>query len=378
MKTLLALVVVAALMAGGMYALNSRKASLAAAQLPAPLPAIVDVVKIAAGGSPLTVPAMGTVSSDQSVTLSTKITGRVLQIRKKEGDRVHKGEVIAELDAAELQAKRAATQQQRANLDYEIASKQAALDALQVALANARDSHGRTEELLAVKWAPIEQAQTEETQIAALESQIAAARNAIAGQRDAKRVFDHSLQEADALLGYARVVSPVDGTLAVRYVQEGDLAVPGKPLFYVTGQRDLYLTLRLPTDLAAREIAWNGSRLPLVPRNSAGQSGLAEYRSPLPAGAPLVEGEVAQVSVMTSTDPGPVIPLDALLSVNGRDFVLVFDGGKVEKQPVTVTHRGVEGVRVREALAGKTLLSAMPDILLRVASGVPVRVNGTH
>ena len=375
MKKLIVLLAVAALVAGGVYVLKSRKALLEAARPPAPLPAIVDTVKITGGGGALTIPAMGTVSSDQSVTLSTKITGRVIHVFRKEGDRVRKGDLIAEVDAAELQAKRAATQQQKANLDYEIASKQASLEALRVALANAQESHGRTKELLEVKGASIEQAQTEETQIAAIQAQIDALRNAIASLHDAKLVFDHNLREADSLLGYTRVVSPIDGTLAVRHVQEGDMAMPGKPLFYISGDNGLYLSLRLPSDLAAREILWDGRRLPLVPRNLASQSGLVEYRSPVPASAKVVEGQMVQASVITSYSPGPLIPFDTLLSVNSRDYVFVFDGGKVEKQQVTITHRGVEGVHVREALSGKTILSGMPDILLRVSSGVPVRIN---
>jgi multidrug efflux pump subunit AcrA (membrane-fusion protein) len=378
MKIVAVLIAVAALIAGGAYALNSRKAQLAAAPRPAPLPAIVEAVTIPAAGVPLTLPALATVSSDQSVTLSTKLTGRVLRVFRREGDRVEKGELLAELDAAEIQAKRAATQQQQTNLDYEIASKQAALEALKVALANSEESHGRTRELLAVKWVSVEQSQTEETQIAALAAQIAVAQQAIAALHAGKRVFDQTLKETDALLGYARVVSPINGTLAVRHVQEGDLALPGKPLFSLTGQHDRYLTLRLPPDLSAREIRWNGSRLPLVPRNAANQNSLAEYRSPVPADARAVEGEQVQVSVVAAPGVGPVIPVDTLLSVNGRDFVLLYEGERVTKQTVTVTHRGVEGVQVREALAGKTLLSAMPDILLRVSSGVPVRVNRTR
>jgi hypothetical protein len=94
----------------------------------------------------------------------------------------------------------------------------------------------------------------------------------------------------------------------VRHVQEGDLALPGKPLFSLTGQHDRYLTLRLPPDLIAREIRWNGNRLPLIPRNAANQNGLAEYRSPVPPDAKAVEGEVVQVSVVTTPGAGPVIP----------------------------------------------------------------------
>jgi biotin carboxyl carrier protein len=378
MKTVAVLVAVAALIAGGAYALNTRKAQLAAAPRPAPLPAILEVVTIPVGGAPLTLPALAIVSSDQSVTLSTKLTGRVLRILRKEGDRVEKGELLAELDAAEIQAKRAATEQQQANLDYEVAAKQAALEALQVALTNAEASHGRTRELLAVKWVSVEQSQTEETQIAALAAQMAAAQQAISALRAGKRVFGESLKEADALLGYARVISPINGTLAVRHVQEGDLAMPGKPLFTLTGQQDRYLTLRLPPDLAAREIRWNGHRLSLTPRNATNPNGLAEYRTPVPPDAKAVEGEQVQVAILVAADAGPVIPVDTLLSVNGKDFVLVWDGTQADKTSVTVTHRGMEGVRVREALAGKTLLSAMPDILLRASSGVPVRVQRTR
>jgi len=376
MKYVAVLIAVALLVLGGAYALSSRKAQLAAAPRPAPLPAIVDAVTIPTAGGPLTLPALATVSLDQSVTLSSKLTGRVLRILHKEGDRVEKGELLAELDAAELQAKRAATHQQRANLEYEIASKQAALGALKVALANAEESHGRTRELLQAKWVSIEQSQNEETQIAALAAQIAAAQQAIAALHAGQGVFDQNLKETDALLGYAKLLSPINGTLAVRHVQEGDLALPGKPLLSLAGQHDRYLTLRLPPDLPAREVRWNGVRLPLIPRNTTNPNGLAEYRSPVPADLKAVEGEQVQVAVVAAADAGPVIPVETLLSVNGKDFVLVWGGKDAAKTPVTVTHRGVEGVRVAEPLAGKTLLSAMPDILLRVTSGVPVRVQG--
>ena len=106
MKIVAVLIAIAALIVGGAYALNSRKAQLAAAPRPAPLPAIVEAVTIPAGGAPLTLPALATMSSDQSVTLSTKLTGRVLRVLRREGDRVEKGELLAELDAAEIQAKR--------------------------------------------------------------------------------------------------------------------------------------------------------------------------------------------------------------------------------------------------------------------------------
>ena len=47
------------------------------------------------------------------------------------------------------------------------------------------------------------------------------------------------------------------------------------------------------------------------------------------------------------------------------------------KTGVEIVARGQEGVVVRPDLAGRTILLAKPDILLRTAAGVPVLVRGS-
>ena len=95
----------------------------------------------------------------------------------------------------------------------------------------------------------------------------------------------------------------------------------------------------------------------------------------MPLGTSLVEGEFLNVSLVLYSGEGVLLPNDVLLTTEGQSSVLVYKNGKALKIRVTVLRRGREGVMVRQDLAGRTLLLAKPDILLRASTGVPVRIH---
>ena len=151
--------------------LKMRKAALAKASPPAVLPVVVDAVTLLPQQVTLTLPAMGVVSSDISTTLSTKVSGRVVKVSKREGDAVKKGDLLIRIDARDLRAQKESLRLKRQSLDFDIAAKQENLKALRTALENAIATHARTKELLDVKGASIEQYEQEETTIAQLKAQ---------------------------------------------------------------------------------------------------------------------------------------------------------------------------------------------------------------
>jgi hypothetical protein len=79
------------------------------------------------------------------------------------------------------------------------------------------------------------------------------------------------------------------------------------------------------------------------------------------------------VSVVVYKGEDVLLPIDALLTMNGSSsvFVLASDG-KAQRLFVRIKARGVEGATVDQDLAGRKVIIAKPDILLRVATGVPV------
>ena len=372
------IVVVLLVVAAAVVLLQKRKHDLAQAPPATILPVVVDAVAPGRSSVTLTLPAMGIVSSDVSTTLSTKISGRVNKIMKKEGETVRKGDLLVSIDEQELQAKKEGLRLKRGSLDFDTAGKRESLKALQMALQNALDSHARTKELLDVKGASIEQYHKEDTEIAQLKAQVEAVKSGISMLQSGREELMQSEKEIDNQLSYTSITSPIDGILSGRLVMAGDMAVPGKPLLKITAAEGLYLDVKLPSAITAAAIRLNGNLLPLTPKNQAGPSGLREYRSALPVGTSAVEGEFLNIAVVLFAGEGLLLPDDVLLSAQGKTWVLAYSNGKAEKIPVTIEQRGIEGVIVQEDLAGRTLLLAKPDILLRASSGVPIIIRTTN
>ena len=372
------IVVVLLVVAAAVGLLQKRKHDLGQAPTSAILPVVVDAVVPGRSAVTLTLPAMGIVSSDVSTTLSTKVSGRVNEIFKKEGEAVRKGDLLASIDEQELQAKKEGLRLKRTSLDFDIASKRENLKASRTALQNTLDSHARTKELLDVKGASVEQYTREETEIAQLKAQIEAGRSGISMLQASREELSQNEKEIDNQLSYTSITSPIDGTLSARLVMAGDMALPGKPLFKLTAANGLYLDVKLPSAITAAAIRLDDQLLPLTPKNQAGPSGLREYRSTLPAGTSAVEGEFLNIDVILFSGEGVLLPDDVLLSAQGKTWVLIYLNGKAKKIAVTIEQRGIEGVKVKENLAGRTLLLAKPDILLRASSGVPVMIRSTN
>ena len=376
-KKIIAWSVVVLLVFTGAALVIKRKKALSRAEPPRVLPAVVDLIKVVRRPVRLTLPAMGIVSSDTSARISTKVSGRVTKVLKKEGSPVKRGEILATIDNVDLKTKKRNLLLKGANLDYEIESKEAALASLEIALANAKATHARTKELLDVKGASIEEFQAEETRIASIEAQVKATENALEALKNSKQMVLEDIKNIDNLLTYTIIKSPVNGTCAEKNINEGDMVLPGKPLFKITQKKGLYLNIRLPSDLHADYIILKGKMIPLVSKAIASKNGLKEYRADLPPGLPVVEGEYMNVSIVTFTGKAGLIPINAILSKGGKNYVFTYDNGKAKEIPVTIQARGVEGAITSQDLSGKTLIYAMPDILLRVATGVPVKIANT-
>lgn len=132
---------------------------------------------------------MGSVVARNTANISTKVQSRVDRMLVDIGSRVAKGDLLAELDMREFQAK---VQQARALAD------QAAQD-LQ-----------RFQTLLA---------------------QNAATQQEYDGIKARAAVAEAGLQEAETFLSYARITAPFSGVVTRKHLDIGDLAFPGQPVF---------------------------------------------------------------------------------------------------------------------------------------------------
>lgn len=134
---------------------------------------------------------MGTVTARNRADIQTKVQARVERIPVALGDRVRQGDLLAELDTREFRAR---VQQAKALADQ------------------AAEDLKRFETLL---------------------GQNAATQQEYDGVKARAAVAAAGLQEAEAMLTYARIVAPFAGTVTRKSIEVGDLAVPGRPLFVV-------------------------------------------------------------------------------------------------------------------------------------------------
>jgi len=127
----------------------------------------------------------GTVTSDHRVSISSRLSGYIRKMAVREGDRVHRGQVLVQVDPVD--------------------AKQALIQA-KADLADAEADAKRYSELLKAGAVTSQQAAKVQLRYKVAKSQVEQAKNQ---------------------LSYADVRSPVDGVVVEKRLSQGDLAAPG-------------------------------------------------------------------------------------------------------------------------------------------------------
>ena len=243
---------------------------------------------------------IGTVDANQ-VMVSPQIQGRIEKLLVDEGTQVKAGDLIALLDAHELQAQeRAATATinslrskvsetlateaaTKGSTAGDVANSEATLESTRAQLAQAeanleqiKTDHDRTISLAASGVASQQdkdradaQLKAQQAAVKALQDQVraaqadlnsaiarthqatAAARTVAATRADMANAA--ALQaEAQVRLGYTRVLAPVNGTVSVRAAREGEVVNPGQPIVTIVDLSDTWVRAAVPETYADR------------------------------------------------------------------------------------------------------------------------------
>ncbi len=357
----------------------------------------VDVVPARSTPLTQTVVVSGRVLAPARVDVGATITGRVQKVGVDEGDRVKAGQLLVELERAELAAALAqavATEQAAATriAQWRDVATVSAREQLVQAEANYRNIErdaARQEQLF--KQGFIGESRLDEVRRAAAvaKSQYETARAVSAASAPAgvdRRLLDDQLAQARAAretaaakLAQTMLLAPAAGVVLDRSVEPGDIVQPGKRLLALALDGDVRLTALIDEkNLAVLRVGQRarvsadaypnqpfGAELSYLSPGIDVQRGTVEAKFAVPAPPPYLRSDMT-VSIdieVAARATGLVIPAAAVRELQSRQpWVLVVRDGRAARQPVQIGARTAEQVEVLSGLVAGAEIVTTPDI----------------
>jgi len=305
--------------------------------------------------------------------LGFQVPGVLVGLPFREGERVSKGKVIAQLRNDEFQAR---VQTMRAALDQ----ARAGLGAAESRLTNSKtesDRFGRLVESTAVSRSDYDSAQ----------AQYRAAQEDYAAQQAAIRGIEGQLAEAKLQLGDSSLRAPYDGVVARRLAEVGQNIFPNNPVIQFQNVNDIDIVVDVPegfvgSDLRAPGIQRSVAELSTVPgrqfpvrikeiaqiADPRTQVFQVRFSMTAPAGVTALPGMTANVWITTRGNRGLekllVVPVSAVSKQSTGEQVVWILGADQ-----TVHHRAVT--------LGAPTAADQIEILSGLQSGDRIVVAGT-
>ncbi len=312
----------------------------------------------------------GVISSDHQAQVKARVAGRVSEILAREGDSVHVGDILLELDGTAVapESNRRAISTAIANLERSVTGLIQTRKNLKATLDNDRMLHEND----AISAQQMEQSENRYEEAGV---QLSALRSELAAQK--------------AQLAQFSVTAPFDGVVGKVLVQLGDVAAPMQPVITVENSSPCKVVVTVsagdlsriePDGLAVLVLGQRQQRARISrihPSAGPGGTGLVDIvlnQPPfeLPLGAS-VEVRLA-IDVMANV---LLVPAQSVLEGVSQARVQVVESDTVRIVPVEVLAASGETMAVRGDLKTADLLVMGSDsLLMRMANGVHVAPRG--
>ena len=315
---------------------------------PAPQAVTVEAIKVAVMPMPQSITAVGSVRSDESVTLRPEVVGRIAEIRFTEGQSVTKGAVLVKLDDSVTGAD---AEQARANLWLARSKSERAAELHQKGFVSA-------------------QAKDE--------------------AEGALRVAQATVQSAEARLARMEIRAPFSGIIGLRQVSVGDYVKDGQDMVNLESIDSLKVDFKVPETFLRRVQVGQSMQLTLDAIPGKTYDGKVLAINPLvdAAGRSIViralirntnaalrPGMFARVRLLTDEKADSmVVPEQALVPQGEDQFVFKVADGRAQRVKVEIGQRRDGNVEILRGLAPADLVVTAGH--LKIRDGTTVRLAG--
>jgi multidrug efflux system membrane fusion protein len=371
-------VVLASLLAAAHWRDSAHAARAATPPAPAAVPVVAGTVQ--QGDVPIYLRGVGTVIAYNNVVVRSQITGQVVHIAFTQGQSVHRGDLLAEIDPRPYQAQ----------LDQATANR----DRDQAQLVNARNNLGRYTSLQKNGFASGQLVDTQTAQLGQLEAMV--------------KSDEAVIEQVRTNLSYTRLTSPIDGVTGIRQIDEGNIIHPtdANGLVDVTQDQPISLIFSLPQtrfveiqqQMAKGPLSvlaysqddkteLDQGRLDLIDNQIVQTTGTIRLRASFPNAQHLLwPGELVNARLLVETrHDGLTIPASAVqLGPKGTFVWVIGPDETVQTRPVSVSQLGNGRVLVTAGLQAEEKIvvdgqyrlqagSVVHELDAKAAQGVELR-----
>jgi HlyD family secretion protein len=179
------------------------------------------------------------------VVVSSEATGRILSFEIEEGMPVKAGVELGTIDSLQLHLQYKQLSAQLSALLDSRPDKKAQVASLREQIAKQESELKRVENMLNDGAATQKQYDDIEAQISILKSQLSATLSTLdkstASINNNAEALEAQIVALADRIAKCRIVSPIDGTVLVKYAETGELATMGKPLMKIADLDNIYL-----------------------------------------------------------------------------------------------------------------------------------------
>lgn len=319
----------------------------------------VTVDKASSGTLSNAVFGVGTLEARRSYNLAPTLTSRVSRILVDQGDQVKAGQLLAEMDAVDLNDRVTSSQQAAERSIYAIQVAGAQLAEAQSRLQNATSAYKRFTELRAGGYVSQEMVDAKMHEKNAAQAAVASATAALSSAQ-----LDQTRTRADAsgiskLRAQTRLLSPVNGIVTSRLAEPGGTVVAGQTIVQVIDPGSVWVKTRIDQRQAGLVRTGQSAEIVLRSQPQAALPGVVKrveqigdaiteerivdviFAAP---GVAAMVGELAEVTIrLPQLEHTISIPAAALKPLDKQEGVWVLQGSKVQFKPVKSGLTTLEG-----------------------------------
>jgi HlyD family secretion protein len=187
----------------------------------------VTAEKIATRDLEAIVSASGKIQAKRTVNISAETVGKVVNLDVDEGDLVKIGQPLLQIDPRILQNTVQSREASLATARAQLSQTRAQVDSTRVALQQSKDSFARQEGLFKQGLLSREEYDRGRNDVQMRQADLASGEQSIAAQEQRIKQEEAGLESARYDLNKVRILSPINGIVTKRNIEEGETVVTG-------------------------------------------------------------------------------------------------------------------------------------------------------